>query len=410
MTAQTSAAESGVRGDDNGFTLRAPDGTSYRVDLTREVLSPANPLLAECCEGRRVVAFTGPTVDRLYGRQLRAYLDARFAPGTWSVHVLAGGEDRKRMETVEEICALAKSAGLDRGGVMLAVGGGVTCDLVGFAAAIYCRGVRYVKVNTTLVGQIDVGVGVKTGINALGTKNMLGAYHPPHASLNDPAFLRSLAPRDIRCGLGETAKMAIIKDARLFRTLEECPQVFQRPYATPASLTEDRLGRRGVEDYVLRTSMRLMMEELCPNLREHDLARLVDFGHTFGPVMETASAYRIAHGESVAIDMALSSELARVLGLLDARDCERIVALIDALGLPVFDPETCTPELMDRALKASWERRGRRLHLVVPDGIGSAVFVDDLDDIPGAALQEALDALAARAQDASAAAPLTAAC
>jgi 3-dehydroquinate synthase len=285
---------------------------------------------------------------------------------------------------------------------MLAVGGGVTCDLVGFAAAIYCRGVRYIKVNTTLVGQVGVGVGVKTGVNVLGVKNMLGAYHPAHASLNDPAFLRTLSPRHIRCGLGEIAKMAIIKDAALFRVLEECPDVFQPPSPSSARPSQAGLGRSGVEDYVLRPSMALMMEELCPNLREHDLARLVDFGHTFGPVIETASDYRIAHGESVAIDMALSSQLARVLGLIDAEDCERIIRLLIALGLPVHDPATCTPELMNRALKASWERRGHRLHLVVPHGIGSAVFVDDLDDIPSAALDEALRALGARAEARSA--------
>ena len=396
---QASVARPGVIGDDSGFSLYAPDGTSYRVDLTENILAPASPLLAEYCAGRRVVAFVGPTVDRLHGRRLRGYLAARLEPGNWSVVVLEGGEDRKTMESVEAICAQAKEAGLDRRGVMLAVGGGVICDLVGFAAAIYCRGVDYIKVNTTLVGQVDVGVGVKTGVNALGTKNMFGAYHPAHASLNDPGFLKTLAPRQIHCGLGEVAKMAIIKDATLFRVLEECPRVFQQPYAIPAWLEEAELARRGVEDHVLRTSMSLMMEELCFNLRELDLARLVDFGHTFGPVIETASKYRIAHGESVAIDMALSTQLAGVLGLIGHDDCERIIHALGALELPVYDAATCTTELMQRALTASWERRGRRLNLVVPDGIGSAVFVDDLDDVPLSALQEALRALAARARE-----------
>lgn len=385
----------GVESDDGGFRLLSPEGTSYRVDITDGVLASANPLLAEYCEGRRVVAFLGPTVDRLYGRQVRRYLAARLVPGTWSVVTIGGGEAQKTMESVERICAEAKAAGLDRRGVMIAVGGGVTCDTVGFAAAVYCRGVRYIKVNTTLVGQVDVGVGVKTGVNALGTKNMLGAYHPAHASINDPAFLRTLPERQIRCGMGEIAKMAIIRDARLFRALEEFPEVFRQPCPAPARPAA-RAGGWSVEDHVLRTSMALMLEELCPNLREHDLARLVDFGHTFGPLIETASDYRIAHGESVAIDMALSAELARVLGLITAEDCERVVRLISALGLPVHDPRTCTPELMERALRASWERRGRRLHLVVPDGIGSAVFVDDLEDVPAAALEEALDALAVR--------------
>ncbi len=397
--AQPLVVPSGVHSDDNGFTLRAPEGTTYRVDLVDDALDPGNTQLAAHCAGRRTVAFCGPTVDRLHGRRLRAYLDTHLAPGSWSVVVLEGGEGSKTMRTVEEICAQAKLAGLDRRGMLIAVGGGVTCDLVGFAAAIYCRGVDYIKVNTTLVGQVDVGVGVKTGVNALGTKNMLGAYHPAYASINDPSFLRTLTPRHIRCGLGEIVKMAVIRDGLLFRTLEECPEVFRGPVAAPRALRERGLARHGVEDYVLRTSMASMMEELCPNLHEHSLARLVDFGHTFGPLIETASGYRIAHGESVALDMALSSQLARVLGLLDADSCERVLALLTTLGLPVHDPETCTPQLMRRALEAAWERRGRRLHLVVPDGIGSAVFLDDLDDVPDSALSDALRALASRTQD-----------
>jgi len=389
LTGHRPSPEPGVHADEGGFTLLAPEGTGYRVDLTEDVFAPDNPLLAEYCEGRRVIAFLGPTVDRLYGDRLRCYLSARLADGSWSVRVIRTGERQKTMESVQEICAVAKESGLDRRGVMIAVGGGVTCDLVGFAAAIYGRGLRYIKVNTTLVGQIDVGVGVKTGVNAFGTKNMLGAYHPAHASINDPAFLRTLPDRQLRCGLGETAKMAIIKDPQLFQVLEQHPDVFRQPLER-----SPRVAR--LQDYVLRGAMELMLRELCPNLREHDLARLVDFGHTFGPVIETASGYRIAHGESVAIDMAISAELARVLGLIGAEDCERIVRLISGLGLPVHDPGTCTPELMQEALRAAFERRGRRLHLVVPVGIGAAAFVDDLEDVPPAALEEALDALAVR--------------
>ncbi|MFF9818681.1 sedoheptulose 7-phosphate cyclase [Streptomyces sp. NPDC014006] len=377
----------GVREDPGGFDLRAPDGTRYRVDLTSGVLDPHNPLLADCLEGRRVVVFVGPTVERLYGDRLRAYFQARTRPGQWTLHVIPTGEHRKTLGAAEQVCTLAKADGLDRHGVMLAVGGGIVADVVGFAASIYARGVRYIKVNTTLVGQVDVGVGVKTGVNALQTKNMFGAYHPAHASLNDPAFLTTLPHREIRCGLAEIVKMAVILDADLFRTLERHPDAFRRPGAGA--------GAHGdLETYVLRTSMRLMMEELCPNLREHDLARLVDFGHTFSPVVETGGGHRLEHGEAVAVDMALSAHLARLLGLADEETCDRIVRLLRHIGLPVFDPGTCTPELMARALRASWERRGRKLHLVVPTAIGKAAFVEELQDVPGDVLTAALEALA----------------
>ncbi|GAA2250743.1 3-dehydroquinate synthase [Streptomyces atrovirens] len=382
MSGQALAQLEGVREDSGGFDLLAPDGTRYRVDVTDGVFDAHNPLLAGYVAGRRVVAFMDPTVDRIYGDRLRAYLDARLEPGSWSVHTIDGGERNKTLTAVERVCSVAKASGLDRHGVMLAVGGGIVADVVGFAASMYSRGIRYIKVNTTLVGQVDVGVGVKTGVNALDTKNMFGAYHPAHASLNDPALLATLPAREIRCGLAEIVKMAVILDADLFRTLEEHPDTFLRP------------GGGELETYVLRTSMRLMMEELCPNLREHDLARLVDFGHTFSPVIETAGGHRLEHGEAVAVDMALSAHLARLLGLVDPESCERVVRLLHRIGLPVFDPATCTPELMTQALHSSWQRRGRELNLVVPTGIGKADFVRRLEDVPAEVLRAALEALA----------------
>ncbi|MGW0769150.1 sedoheptulose 7-phosphate cyclase [Streptomyces sp. NPDC002676] len=382
----------GVREDPGGFDLRAPDGTRYRVDVTAGALDPHNALLAGHLEGRRVVAFVSPTVDRLYGDRLRAYLDTHCRHGQWTLHVIPTGEHHKTLAATENVCALAKADGLDRHGVMLAVGGGIVADVVGFAASIYARGIRYIKVNTTLVGQVDVGVGVKTGVNALQTKNMFGAYHPAHASLNDPAFLATLPRREIRCGLAEIVKMAVILDEDLFRTLERHPDAFRRPVGGDGR-TDHSHG--DLETYVLRTSMRLMMEELCPNLQEHDLARLVDFGHTFSPVVETAGGHRLEHGEAVAVDMALSAHLARLLSLADDETCDRIVRLLRRIGLPVFDPGTCTPELMTQALRASWQRRGRKLHLVVPTGIGKAAFVEELEDVPGDVLTAALEALAA---------------
>ncbi|MET8946695.1 sedoheptulose 7-phosphate cyclase [Streptomyces sp. NPDC004542] len=381
----------GVREDPGGFDLRAPDGTRYRVDLGTGVLDPHNTLLAGHLQGRRVVAFVSPTVDRLYGDRLRAYLEAHTRPGQWTLHVIPTGEHHKTLAAAESVCALAKADGLDRHGVMLAVGGGIVADVVGFAASIYARGIRYIKVNTTLVGQVDVGVGVKTGVNALQTKNMFGAYHPAHASLNDPAFLSTLAHREIRCGLAEIVKMAVILDEDLFRTLEQHPDAFRRP----GTAGHPGHAHGHLETYILRTSMRLMMEELCPNLHEHELARLVDFGHTFSPVVETAGGHRLEHGEAVAVDMALSAHLARLLGLADDETCERIVRLLRRIGLPVFDPATCTPELMTQALRASWQRRGRKLHLVVPTGIGKAAFVEELENVPGEVLVAALEALAA---------------
>jgi len=402
VTSRVDTTEPGVEEDDAGFLLRAPDGSSYRVDFTDGVLARENPLLAECCYGRRASIFVSSTVDRLYGDRLRAYFSSWFKPNSWDVTVIRTGERNKTMESVQQVCAEAKNDGLDRHGVMVAVGGGITCDIVGFAAAIYLRGVPYVKVNTTLVGQVDVGVGVKTGVNGMGAKNALGAYHVAHASINDATFLRTLPQREIRCGLGEVVKMAVIRDEGLFRVLEENPGLFHAGTEGAAH------AQVALERDVIRNAIGLMLRELCHNLREHDLARLVDFGHSFGPLIETASGYRIAHGESVAIDMAISTQIAMLLGVVDAADGERILNLIASLGLPLFDVGTCTPPAMQNALHASCARRGGRLNLVVPTGLGSATFLRELDDVPQATVVQALRILSTRtsAEGVSPAAPV----
>lgn len=378
----------GVHEDVGGFTLQPPEGAGYRVDVCDGLFDPDHPLLSGYCAGRQVVAFLSPTVERLYGVQIRNYLGARLERGSWTTTIIPTGEEHKTLASAEAVCAVAKHEGLDRRGLMMAVGGGIVCDTVGFAACMFSRGTDYIKVNTTLVGQVDVGVGIKVGVNALQSKNLFGAYHPAYASINDVSLLRTLPERQIRCGLSEIVKIAVIRDESLFRLLQRHPDAFTTQPGTGTSSP--------VRERILRTAMRLMLEELCPNLREHDLARPVDFGHTFSPTIEVASAHRIAHGEAVAIDMALSSVIARMLGLLSARDCEQILDLLDSIGLPVFDEQTCTVPLMEQAVAEAVLHRGRSLNLVVPPGLGRATFIVDPGDLPAHVVRDALSVLADR--------------
>jgi 3-dehydroquinate synthase len=174
------ARRTGVWENPKGFLLCSPEGSAYPVDIGENVLEPENPLLADHLKGRRVCVFAGPTVERLYGERMRAYLRAHLPVEDWAMTTMPGTERSKSLATVEWVCAFARQAGLDRHGVMVALGGGITTDTIGFAASIYARGVDYVKVNTSLVGQVDAGVGIKTGVNGIGAKNMLGAYHVPY--------------------------------------------------------------------------------------------------------------------------------------------------------------------------------------------------------------------------------------
>jgi 3-dehydroquinate synthase len=256
--------------------------------------------------------------------------------------------------------------------------------MVGFAASIYKRGIGYIKVNTTLVGQIDVGVGIKTGVNFLASKNLLGTYYPAHASINDPHFLRTLPVRQISCGLAEIIKMAIILSEELFELLEEqVRSILRRKFV--ASTADD--GERDFK--VLVMAIQLMMDELRPNLHEKELERLVDFGHSFSPMIEIESDHQILHGEAVAIDMGLSSRIAVRLGLMSEADCARVLALLQACDLPVYDEATCGAAKLHEALREMHLHRGRKINLVVPTGIGRADFVRTLESLPDEVVRDA---------------------
>jgi len=367
---------------EGGYRETGSDALGYAVDVTDGVFDPANPILARYCGNQRVVAFISPTVNRIYGKRLRAYLDACLPRDMWVVSVLRTGERNKTLDNVVRVCDVARQHRLDRRGLMVAVGGGVVCDVVGLAASLYARGVPYVKINTTLVGQVDVGVGVKTGVNHGGSKNFLGSYYPPYASINDRVFLRTLPTREIRCGMAEVLKMALVRDGHLFETIER----HQAALLAPGG----EAGVDHIERYVVDRAIQLMLEELAPNLREHNVERLVDFGHTFSPVIEVASGFAIKHGEAVAVDMALSSRIAVLLGLLDESSYRRIVHLIHALGLPVFSSSTCIPSNAERALRDAYDRRGRRVNLVVPVALGAATFLRDRREVPDSVVNQAL--------------------
>jgi 2-epi-5-epi-valiolone synthase len=373
-----------VENPDVQFRYEVPGVWQFGVELTSAVFDPENPTLAQRCDGRQAIFFVSPTIDSLYGAQLRAYLQHRLALSGSSYVVLESGEKSKNMRSVELICEYAKSLRLDRNGVMVAVGGGIICDMVGFAASIYKRGVRYIKVNTTLVGQIDVGVGVKTGVNFLHSKNLLGSYYPAFASINDPLLLRTLPRRQISCGLAEIIKIAIVASSELFELLEaHVESILARGFGA-------RAAAAGADDWrVLVLAIQLMMDELRPNLLEKDLARLVDFGHSFSQVIEVESGYTFHHGEAVAMDMALSSRLAVRLGRLREQDCDRIMALLLASGLPLADSSLCVPDLMMLALRDVHLHRGRQINLVIPTAIGRADFLRTLEDVPPEVLQQA---------------------
>ncbi|CAI2535481.1 3-dehydroquinate synthase [Serratia liquefaciens] len=257
---------------------------------------------------------------------------------------------------------------LRRGEVVVGIGGGVLLDVVGFASSLYRRGIPYIRIPTTLMGQIDAGIGIKTGVNHGGHKNRLGTYFAPSSALIDPQFLKSLNQRHISNGVAEIIKMALIKDKTLFELLEAMASNL-----TPEAFASDESSIKEI----MARAIADMLAELEPNLWEAELARCVDYGHTFSPSLELKANPALLHGEAVAVDMALSIALANVRRLLTDEETDRALLLIQNSNLPISHP-VFNLDLLEKALSDTIKHRDGLQRIPLTNGIGNTTFVNDL--------------------------------
>jgi len=248
-------------------------------------------------------------------------------------------------------------------------------DVVGLAAPLFRRRTPYIRVPTTTLSYVDASVGAKNGVNFGGSKNRLGSYVPPCAALLDAAFFETQERREVANGVAEMAKMAIMKSPELFELLEEHgPRLVENKFA-PCFDGDDSPPR------VLQLSIETMLEELAPNLWEHSLDRLVDFGHAVGQDLEMAALgteHELMHGESVAVDMALMTVLAQQLGLLSEAQRDRTLNMLRRCQLPVWSP-VFTFELFSEAVANRVKNSmGQKFPLAV--GIGEARIINDVSE------------------------------
>lgn len=364
--------------DGASVTQVAPGQVRIRVqreisyDLLRPkkfVFDPEDDTLAGVVSGRPVFLVVDRLVNQLYRREIDHYTQSRLH-AIGSV-VCAASEANKTLRTVEQICEAAHAAALPRDGIFVAVGGGITLDLAGFAAACFRRGVGYVRVPTTLIGLVDVAVGVKQAANAFGSKNMLGAFYPPIASILDYSFLQTLPRTSLSSGFAEVLKMAVIRDGDLLTAIEQHGRaLIDSGYRSPRDA-----GRR-----IAERAEFLMAQELAGNLYESCLARLVDFGHTFSPVIETASHYTVAHGEAVAIDILLSTSIAAQRNVCSRHLFDRLVRIVGDLGLPLWPGKMPSSSQLADSLVVARLHRGGSLNLVVPRAGGAATFLQSVSN------------------------------
>ena len=316
-------------------------------------------------ENTRRFVIVDANVERHFSNIIREYFNAHKVET--SIMVFPSGEENKSVDHYLRILNELDSFPINRRDEpIIAIGGGVLTDLAGFVASSYRRGVPHIKIPTTLMGYIDASVGIKTGINFNHHKNRLGSFEPPKKVFLDRNFLRTLSRRHLLNGMCEMIKLAVIKDITLFDLLES------HGAACIESKFQDETGA-----LILNRSVGGMLEELQPNLYEDDLARKVDFGHTFSYGLETNHDAHLLHGEAVLIDILVSSIMARARDLLSEHELSRVFELVSSLGIELNYALVAPDILWDTLQERIYHRNGMQ-RVPLPEGLGQCTFVNNI--------------------------------
>ena len=328
--------------------------------------------------GTRVLVVTNPVVREHYGDPVLRSLEAEGFRAR--IAVVEAGEDQKTPATVALLHDAALDLQLERGSLIVALGGGVVGDMAGFAAATWLRGIAVAQVPTTLLAMVDASIGGKTGVNHPGGKNLIGAFHQPRLVLIDPTTLATLPEREFRAGMAEVIKYGVIGDATLFRDLESAAALHSLEAVGPDLLQT-----------LLERSAAAKARVVAADELEGGLRAILNYGHTLGHVVETLSGYgTYLHGEAVAIGMLAAGELSLAMGLWDTTSQARQRALIESAGLPVRWP-ALDPQAVLASLQADKKVRDGRVRFVLPTAIGTVMIRDDVES------EQVLAALAALA-------------
>ena len=342
---------------------------SYEVLIGPGLLAEVPALIAARFATSRVAIVTDETVARHH----LAGLQAGFGTRCLGVVVVPAGEATKNFTTLAHVAERLLERGLERGDLVIALGGGVIGDLAGFAAAIIRRGVRFVQVPTTLLAQVDSSVGGKTGINTAQGKNLAGAFHQPVLVIADTDVLSTLPARQMRAGYAEVVKYGLLGDMRFFERLEtRAPRLFGNDLA---ELT-----------HAIETSVRAKAGVVARDETETGERMLLNLGHTFGHALEAWAGFsdRLLHGEAVAIGMAQAFRFSEQQGLAPAGVAPRVEAHLRAVGLPtrvsdIPGSERPTVDALMTLMAQDKKVQAGRLTFILVRAIGSAFVARDVD-------------------------------
>ena len=328
---------------------------SYEIRIGYKIIDRITLIIAKNFKAGRYVLITDDCVGSIYAKQM---MDS-FKDVGLNINLIEfpAGESSKNINTVQDIVGKLLESGADRGTMLIALGGGVVGDMVGFIASIYMRGIPYLQIPTTLIGQVDSSIGGKTAIDLPQGKNLLGTFQQPRAVFSDLIFLETLPEKEFNNGLAEIIKYGIIDDEKMFRLLEDnIDAVKNRDSALLTKIVENccRIKKSIVE-----------IDE-----KEQGLRRLLNFGHTLGHAIEAVSKYTISHGEGVALGMIAAARISEKKKYLDSAQVERIEEIILRAGLPVKIPQDFSAENIISRLAMDKKKKDDVVHFVLLKKIG----------------------------------------
>ncbi|NIP79191.1 MAG: 3-dehydroquinate synthase [Gemmatimonadetes bacterium] len=346
----------GERNGDTRLTLSVePMGSSTEIVVQRGVLARLPELLEEHAPAPAYAVVSDDTVAGLHGGAVSEALEA--AGRVTQLFRFPAGETSKSTDTWARLVESFGEMALGRDGCVVAVGGGVTGDLAGFAAATYARGIPLVQVPTSLLAMIDASIGGKTGVDLRAGKNLAGAFHHPRLVVIDPETLETLPDEELRTGLAEAVKHGVIADA---------------DYA--ASLHRDATGILGREpaaiDRLVAGSVAIKTAVVGRDAQETGERAVLNFGHTIGHGVERATGYAVPHGHAVAMGMVAEARIGEEVGITAVGTSDRIVAILEALRLPTALPTHLSPDALIRAAGSDKKAREGVVRYALVDRIG----------------------------------------
>jgi len=368
-----SIVQTKLQATENRFHVEAYEKIEYELVYVDGVFDIANPELAEIYRSfGRCLAVIDTNVYNFYGTQIEKYF--RYYGLELRIFALTITEPNKSIQTFEKIIDVFADFKLVRKEPVLVIGGGLITDVVGFACSTYRRSSNYIRIPTSLIGLIDASVAIKVALNHRKLKNRLGAYHASQKVLLDFSLLGTLPTNQVRNGMAELVKIAVVAHGGVFEWLEKYGKELLDTHFGNVDATPEI---KEIAHRLTYEAIKKMLELEVPNLHELDLDRAIAYGHTWSPTLELAPRIPMFHGHAVSIDMALSATIAANRGYITTEERDRILGLIGGLGLALDHP-LMDEELLWEATESITLTRDGLLRAAMPRPIGTCFYMNDL--------------------------------